>query len=94
MKNLNPCVLFAKFSEKRHEEEELILRFFAFIDAYPDYRQVEYKGVAKYLDEYLDNGNKNFAENELKSKRLHLTRWLILYQKLMKDKGLPRNQMQ
>ena len=60
---------FTKFSEKRHEEEELILRFFAFIDAYPDYRQVEYKGVAKYLDEYLDNGNKNFAESELKSKK-------------------------
>ena len=60
---------FAKFSEKRHEEEELILRFFAFIDAYPDYRQVEYKGVAKYLDEYLDNGNQNFAESELKSKK-------------------------
>ena len=31
---------FSKFAEKRHEEEELILRFFAFIDAYPNYRPV------------------------------------------------------
>ena len=66
-KNLCP---FAKFSENRHEEEELVLRFFAFVDAYPDYRQVEKKGVAKFLDEYLDAGNKNFTAEELEKKEI------------------------
>lgn len=59
---------FAKFSDNRHEEEELILRFFAFVDAYPVYRQIESKGVARYLDEYLDKGNKNFSPQDLELK--------------------------
>lgn len=60
---------FAEYTEKRHEEEELILRFFAFIDTYPNYHQVESNGVAKYLDEYLDRGNKNFKKEELEKKK-------------------------
>ena len=81
---------FAKFSEKRHEEEELILRFFAFIDAYPDYRQVEYKGVAKYLDEYLDNGNKNFTKDELNSKKNAFNQMVDFVSKTYEGQGFAK----
>jgi hypothetical protein len=81
---------FAKFSEKRHEEEELILRFFAFIDAYPDYRQVENKGVAKYLDEYLDNGNKNFTKEVLEKKRLAFNQMIDFISKTYKGQGFAK----
>ena len=81
---------FSKFAEKRHEEEELILRFFAFIDAYPNYRQVETKGVAKYLDEYLDNGNINFTEDELKNKEVAFDQMVDFISKTYKGQGFAK----
>ncbi|MDE5759198.1 MAG: DUF262 domain-containing protein, partial [Allobaculum sp.] len=62
---------FSKFSEKRHEEEELILRFFAFFDAYPNYRDVERLGVAKYLDHYLEQANSSYTQ-EIHKEKKHL----------------------
>ncbi len=53
-----------KYFENRREEEELLLRFFAFSDCYPNFSPVESKGVAKFLDAYLENKNKNFTEKE------------------------------
>lgn len=53
-----------QYFENRREEEELLLRFFAFSDCYPNYNQVESKGVAKYLDSYLEKKNKSFTEQE------------------------------
>lgn len=59
-----------KYLENRREEEELILRFFAFSDSYPDYHSVESKGVAKYLDKYIDEKNQTFTDEEkLKKKK-------------------------
>lgn len=81
---------FAKFSENRHEEEELVLRFFAFVDAYPDYHQVEYKGVAKYLDEYLDNGNKHFTEEDLTKKRVAFDQMVDFISKTYGDQGFAK----
>lgn len=43
--------------EKRQEREELILRFFAFAENYDKFPYG--KGVAKFLDEYLDKQNKD-----------------------------------
>lgn len=43
--------------EKRQEREELILRFFAFAENYDEFPYG--KGVAKFLDEYLDKQNKD-----------------------------------
>lgn len=54
----------AKYMQKRREEEELILRLFAFRELFPNYKVVESKGVAKYLDSYLVEKNKSFNENE------------------------------
>lgn len=57
-----------KFFEKRREEEELLLRFFAFSECYPNYTQVETKGVAKYLNEYVERKNKDFTDEEREQK--------------------------
>lgn len=53
-----------KYMQKRREEEELILRLFAFYELYPNYSVVESKGVAKYLDSYLAEKNKSFKKAE------------------------------
>ena len=53
-----------QFMEKRREEEELLLRFFAFTDCYPNFHEVESKGVARYLDNYLQQKNENFTDEE------------------------------
>ncbi len=45
--------------DKRQEKEELILRFFALSDDYLKYPRKQ--GIAKYLDNYLDKKNKQFA---------------------------------
>lgn len=52
----------AKYMENRREEEELILRLFAFYERYPNYAEVERKGVAKYLDNYLADKNSNCSK--------------------------------
>lgn len=57
-----------QFMEKRREEEELLLRFFAFTDCYPNFNEVESKGVARYLDNYLLQKNISFDENEKQQK--------------------------
>ncbi|MBQ6965511.1 MAG: hypothetical protein IJP82_07475 [Bacteroidaceae bacterium] len=57
-----------KFFVNRREEEELLLRFFAFTDYYPNYGQVEAKGVAKFLDSYIQQKNQSFKEDEKKQK--------------------------
>lgn len=53
-----------KYMRNRREEEELILRLFAFYERYPNYSVVESKGVAKYLDSYLAEKNKSFKKAE------------------------------
>lgn len=64
-KNLCPL---PKYFENRREEEELLLRFFAFSECYPNYAQVESKGVAQYLDNYLESKNRNFTKAEKQEK--------------------------
>lgn len=54
----------AKYMLNRREEEELILRLFAFSEIYPNYSIVENKGVAKYLDSYLASKNRTFNDYE------------------------------
>ena len=62
-KRLCPLV---KYMQNRREEEELILRLFAFLELYPNFSVVESKGVAKYLDSYLAEKNKTFSKEEKK----------------------------
>jgi hypothetical protein len=56
------------YMKNRREEEELLLRFFAFSDCYPNYSEVEAKGVAKYLDNYIQQKNSSFTEAEKQDK--------------------------
>lgn len=56
----------AKYLENRREEEELILRLFAFREAFPNFNAVESKGVASYLDSYLAQKNLTFNLSEKK----------------------------
>lgn len=63
----------AKYLENRREEEELILRLFAFREAFPNYNAVESKGVASYMDSYLAQKNQTFnkVEKELLTKKFY-----------------------
>ena len=81
----------AKYLENRREEEELILRLFAFRDAFPNYNTVESKGVAIYLDNYLAQKNKTFnkIEKELLTKKFYA---LIDYiEKTYPQQGFTKN---
>lgn len=53
-----------RYMKNRREEEELILRFFAFRELYPNYNIVETKGVASFLDAYIEQKNRTFNEYE------------------------------
>jgi hypothetical protein len=59
---LCPLTVLAK---NRQEGQELILRFFAFYDEYPNYT----KGLSDFLDKYLDKKNSNFSEEERREKK-------------------------
>lgn len=48
--------------EKRQEREELLLRFFAFSDMYPNFK--DNVGIAKQLDFYMDERNKSWSKEE------------------------------
>ena len=63
----------AKYLENRREEEELILRLFAFREAFPNYNAVEAKGVSSYLDNYLAQKNQSFSieEKDLLTKKFY-----------------------
>lgn len=56
----------ATWFENRQEREELLLRYFAFCDLYPNFRK--HMGIAKQLDEYMEKRNENFCEEERKKK--------------------------
>ena len=52
----------AKWFQNRQEREELLLRYFAFLEWYPKFR--DNMGIARQLDEYMDNKNKEFDKDE------------------------------
>jgi hypothetical protein len=73
---------------KRQEHEELILRFFALSDNYPDYnRRI---GIAKYLDEYLEKKNATTTQEELDHKWEQFTK-MIAYVKTNIPYGFSKN---
>jgi Protein of unknown function DUF262 len=60
LKSLTPL---SRMMENRQEHEELVLRFFALAEQYPRFR-TENRGIAKMLDEYLEEKNKSFSTSE------------------------------
>ena len=59
-KNFADLVPVDKWLEKRQEKEELLLRFFALSDK-DDYTKGIDVGIAKFLDKYLENKNKEWS---------------------------------
>lgn len=57
------CPLTA-LARDRQDAQELILRFFAFYDEYPNYT----KGLSNFLDTYLERKNSGFSDDERKEK--------------------------
>ncbi|WP_205068273.1 DUF262 domain-containing protein [Photobacterium phosphoreum] len=72
---LNKIAPLSKTVTKRQEHEELVLRFFALVDAFPEYKNYS-SGIITMLDEYMANKNKNFTSQELNSKKNQLDRVL------------------
>ena len=68
------------FMKNRHEEEELVLRLFAFSDTFPSYKieniSIKDHGVARFLDQYLNSKNANCTQEELHSKEAEFKRLL------------------
>ena len=56
-------IKLSKTVQKRQEYEELVLRFFALIDAYPRYTEFS-RSVSKALDRYMDEKRVSFSAQE------------------------------
>lgn len=69
-----------QYMQNRREEEELVLRLFAFLELYPNFAPVENKGVAKYLDSYIADKNKTFDKRE-KSRLKKIFKQLVEFMK-------------
>ncbi|MGK7943046.1 MAG: DUF262 domain-containing protein [Microcystaceae cyanobacterium] len=73
-----------RYFEKRYEKAELVLRFFAFSETYPNFsfsdNQLESRGVARFLDEYVIWKNDNFTHEE-KMKKLHMFQSMLFFVK-------------
>lgn len=77
LKKLAPL---SKIVEKRQELEELILRFFALSDAYPNFNTSR-QGISSYLDKYMEKKQKQFSEEEKDEKLQNLKDMLSFVEK-------------
>ncbi|MFR0679324.1 DUF262 domain-containing protein [Dysgonomonas mossii] len=82
------------YFEGRREEEELILRFFAFSEAFPDFKMygmnLDRDGVASFLDNYLEEKNKTVTDEEMKSKTEDFTNMLNFINKTFPKRGFAK----
>ncbi|CAH1201596.1 hypothetical protein PAECIP111893_01667 [Paenibacillus plantiphilus] len=76
---------------KRQEHEELILRFFALVDLYPNYP--DYQGIARTLDNYFIKKNNTFSDKEANDKTLIFTNMISFVEKHFKY-GFSKNSYQ
>ncbi|MEZ5536043.1 MAG: DUF262 domain-containing protein [Thiolinea sp.] len=72
----------SKVVEKRQEHEELILRFFALVDTYPNFT-TQKRGIGAVLDEYIQKKNESFSNNEKEEKLKIFNRMLSFVDKHM-----------
>lgn len=82
----------AKYMQNRREEEELILRLFAFCDIFPNYASVEKRGVAKYLDGYLAEKNRTFSKHEKEAYRKRFMALIDFMEKAYPKQGFAKKQ--
>ncbi len=80
----NPALVklapLAKSVENRQELEELILRFFALVDQYPNFK-THRSGIGSVLDEYIDERNLSFNATEEATKKADFERMLSFVEK-------------
>ncbi len=62
---------------KHKEHEEMVLRYFAYVDNYKAFN----KSVEGFLTEYLQSGNKSFDEQKLNAQRIEFSKMLEFVQK-------------
>lgn len=82
-----------KYLENRREEEELLLRLFAFREAFPNYGPVETKGVPSYLDNYLAQKNASFDEAEKEKLKNVFFRLINYIEKTYPKQGFTKNEI-
>lgn len=80
----------AKYMQNRREEEELILRLFAFSELFPNFSVVETKGVAKYLDGYLADKNKSTTKEEMQQLKKNFYRLIEFVEKAFPNQGFAK----
>jgi len=77
---LNIIAPLSKTVSKRQEHEELVLRFFALVDSYPQYENYS-SGIITMLDLYMKNKNDDFPAEEMAKKKQQLDRVLDFVKK-------------
>ena len=80
----------AKYMQNRREEEELILRLFAFSEIFPNYSSVEKKGVARFLDGYLADKNASFTDEEKQSLKTKFYNLIEFIEKVYPGQGFAK----
>jgi len=87
------CPISHYFKDRR-EEEELILRFFAFSEAYPNFKlygmNLERVGVARFLDNYLETKNKISTSAEFDIEGTDFMKMLKFVDRTFPDKGFAK----
>lgn len=83
-----------QYMENRREEEELILRFFAFSETYPvfktEYANLNSDGVALFLDKYLAEKNKLNDTHDMEIKERQLFTVVDFIEKYFPDQGFSK----
>ena len=91
---LKLCPIDKHFAERR-EEEELILRFFAFTAGYPKFRlngiDLENGSVAKFIDNYLEEQNHSATQINLDNKKKDFLEMLYFVQTTFGEKGFGKH---
>jgi hypothetical protein len=83
------------YFEGRREEEELILRFFAFTESFPDFKlfgmNLDRDGVARFLDNYLENKNKTATQAEFGTKKQEFIQMLNFVDRTFPNQGFAKH---
>lgn len=80
----------ARYMQNRREEEELILRLFAFSEIFPNYNSVESKGVSRFLDGYLSGKNKSITEKDMQSMKKSFDTLIKFVEKAFPGQGFAK----
>lgn len=82
------------YAKDRREEEEMVLRFFAFSETYPHFKVGKYKleevGVAKFLDMYLETKNKQASQEDMREKENYFMQMLRFINKNFPEQGFSK----